>query len=128
MVNREGITAAEIAVLRFIHGEDAVSNIWPIPQEKEDRTPHDAVLDQLCSRYNRNHDKRPVDCRKILNCPVGQKAKLPMIDDLTNISEYIIDNDLHYAGEEEKKAAKKVAAEKAEDKVKPTSKGPAKQK
>lgn len=129
-VTKHNITAAEIAVLRRIHGDDAVINIWPIPAEKEDRTPHEDILDELIRKYDKKGatPDQTVNVREILACPAGRKANLPLtIDELSEIEDFVTDNELFYAGEEEKEAARKARLAAQEEKVanKPKAKGKA---
>lgn len=53
-VPKYGVTAAEIAVLRAIHGEDAVTNVLPL-NAKDDRT-NRAELARLRARYGAAQD------------------------------------------------------------------------
>lgn len=66
VVQKRGVTAAEIQVLQAIHGQASVYEIALEPQNKSrDNTPHKAVAEQLDRRYGRvrvgsDNNPRPV--------------------------------------------------------------------
>lgn len=59
-VPKHGVTAAEVAVLRVIHGDDAVSEIEIIGEAEDDGKPrtHRAERARLSERYGRQNEGR----------------------------------------------------------------------
>ncbi len=66
VVQKRGLSAAELLVLQAVHGRAAVHNIVQEPQQKaKDNTPHRVIADHLDRRYGRvrigpDNDPRPV--------------------------------------------------------------------
>lgn len=59
-VPKHGVTAAEVAVLRVIHGDDAISEIEIIGEAEDDGKPrtHRAERARLSERYGRQNEGR----------------------------------------------------------------------
>lgn len=59
-VPKHGVTAAEVAVLRVIHGDDAISDIEIIGEAEDDGKPrtHRAERARLSERYGRQNEGR----------------------------------------------------------------------
>lgn len=70
-VQKEGLSAAEILVLRKIHGDDAVTNIVGITNDK---TPHEEERGKLAARYGSALAKNGSSMALLF----GEHGKLPI--------------------------------------------------
>jgi len=105
VVRKNGVSVAEIEILRAIHGPDAVQNITPRHQKHVNTAEE---LDRLRRMYRRNVATADSTYRDVVSAVFsGPRPKLP-----TTLADVGVD----WKGEEKPSRAKKKAAESVEEK------------
>lgn len=116
VVEKRGVTAAEIQVLQAVHGRSSVFDIAVEPQNKSrDATPHKVVADQLDRRYGHVRVGPDSSLRPVLPTvfPGWPNVKLPRDADDAGV-----DPELMVEDDKPKKSSRR-SAKKAEPEPEP---------